>query len=398
MSRTRTAVPIVRLGDLLVDSSYGTNELSGARGSTPVVGITHIRDGRVRMTDMSRVSLPEAERQKLALRPGDILVTRTNSYDLVGQCGLVESETDAVFASYLVRLRVDSERADPAYLNYWLNSPAGQRQVRRVATRAVGQANVNPTELRRMVSVPLPPLAQQRCIASAVAIWDSAIDKTGQLIGLKRIQRERAARDLLVRCLEGAHRSTTLGSVAQIRSGNTPSKSRADYWDGAHPWVSARDMKTLVVCDSVKRLTDAGFSTASIAPQGSVLVLTRGMTLFRDVPVCLAGVDLAFNQDVKALIVEAETNARYVAFFLRTRKKDLLGLVDSAGHGTGRLDTDALRQFQVLLPNRETQDQTVHTMSTVDLEIDMLQRLGDAYREQKRALVSLLLPQDRSDS
>jgi hypothetical protein len=186
MSDGSSKVPVVRLGELLVESCYGTNQPNSETGSTPVVGITHIRDGRVVLAEMSRVSLSATERRKLALRPGDILVTRTNSYDLVGQSGLVESETDAVFASYLVRLRVDASQVDPRYLNYWLNGPTGRRQVRRVSTRAVGQANVNPTELRRLVRIPLPPIAEQRRIARALSMWDSAIDNRHQQIDMRR--------------------------------------------------------------------------------------------------------------------------------------------------------------------------------------------------------------------
>lgn len=398
MSDDRAKVPMVRLGELLIDSCYGTSELSGASGTTPILGITHVRDGRVRLMNMPRISLSEADARKLALLPGDILVTRTSSFDLVGQSGLVTSDTDAVFASYLVRLRVDKSRVDPAYLNYWLNGPAGRQQVRRVATRAVGQANVNPTELRRLVRVPLPSIARQRRIASSIALWDQAADTTAQLVRSKRSQRDWASRDLLERRRVPGSRRTTLGAVAQIRSGNTPSKSKAEFWDGEHPWVSARDMKTLVVTGSVKRLTDAGYSEASVAPKNSLLVLTRGMTLFKDVPVCIAGADVAFNQDVKALIVEAQTNAVYVAFLLRMHKNDLLGLVDSAGHGTGRLDTEALREFPLLLPPRVTQDEIVETLLTAHREIEVLRSLGAAYENQKRALMSVLFSSEGVDS
>jgi len=69
------------------------------------------------LTDLPRTQLPDAERTKLGLRPGDLLFMRTNSHELVGQTGLVEGHTDAVFASYLVRLRVDpAETSRPALL------------------------------------------------------------------------------------------------------------------------------------------------------------------------------------------------------------------------------------------------------------------------------------------
>ncbi len=99
MSDGRSKAPFVRLGDLLVDSCYGTSEPNTADGTTPVLGIPHVRGGRVRLTDLPRTQLPDAECAKLALRSGDLLPTRTNSHELVGQTGLVEVDTDAIFVS-----------------------------------------------------------------------------------------------------------------------------------------------------------------------------------------------------------------------------------------------------------------------------------------------------------
>jgi type I restriction enzyme S subunit len=34
-----------------------------------------------------------------------------------------------------------------------------------------------------------------------------------------------------------------LADVAELASGGTPSKQRADYWSGAIPWASPKDLK-----------------------------------------------------------------------------------------------------------------------------------------------------------
>ncbi|MGC2062295.1 MAG: restriction endonuclease subunit S, partial [Thermodesulfovibrionales bacterium] len=95
-------------------------------------------------------------------------------------------------------------------------------------------------------------------------------------------------------------KTLSLGDVATFKSGGTPHKSKTDYWGGQFPWVSAKDLKSPVVRDSIDRLTKSGFEVANIAPENSLLILVRGMTLFKDVPVCLAGRAVAFNQDIKA--------------------------------------------------------------------------------------------------
>lgn len=157
-----------------------------------------------------------------------------------------------------------------------------------------------------------------------------------------------------------------LGKLAEFKSGGTPRKSNKDYWSGDLPWVSAKDLKSPEVVDSIDHLSPTGFAAAKIAPDGSLLILVCGMTLHKDVPVCLAGRDVAFNQDIKALIVSEKISSKYLLYFLHSRKNRLLELVDSAGHGTGRLNTDSLKAFPVLVPPISEQVAIADLLSTWD--------------------------------
>lgn len=189
-----------------------------------------------------------------------------------------------------------------------------------------------------------------------------------------------------------------LKDVVTFLSGGTPSKSRADFWGGEFPWVSAKDLKSPVITNSVDRLSATGFATANVAPQNSVLILVRGMTLFKDVPVCLAGCDVAFNQDIKALIVEDTIVPKYLLYYLASQKKKLLDLVDTAGHGTGRLDTDSLKAFSVLLPPLPEQTAIANLLSTWDEAIEKAERLIAAKEKQYAGLSMRLLFGNSSDS
>ena len=177
-----------------------------------------------------------------------------------------------------------------------------------------------------------------------------------------------------------------LGDIATFKSGGTPSKSNPEYWGGEFPWVSAKDLKFPVITDSIDRLTQTGFEAANIATENSLLILVRGMTLFKDVPVCLAGQNVAFNQDIKALVVSEELNPLYLMFYLHSQKNRLLELVDSAGHGTGRLDTDLLKSFPVVVPPLSEQTAIASLLSTWDLAIEKSERLIAAKERQMNAL------------
>lgn len=182
-----------------------------------------------------------------------------------------------------------------------------------------------------------------------------------------------------------------LGKYVRFLSGNTPSKENAEYWGGSFPWVTARDLKTLFLTGSELRLTEKGVETAAIAPVDSVLVLTRGMTLLKDLPVGIARCPLGFNQDVKALVAGPEIDPWFLAYSLIANKTAILDLVDTAGHGTGRLDTELLKQFEIALPPREEQTKIAKIICVWEEAIIASERLLSNTRKQKQALMQQLL-------
>jgi type I restriction enzyme, S subunit len=127
---------------------------------------------------------------------------------------------------------------------------------------------------------------------------------------------------------------TTLGECADWISGGTPSMSRPEFWTGDIPWVSAKDMKSFRLYDTEDHVTLLGSQNGTkIAPAGSILVLVRGMTLHNDLPICMVMRDMAFNQDVKAIIPRSGVRGDYLAYWLLANKPSLMALVDSSSHG-----------------------------------------------------------------
>ena len=83
------------------------------------------------------------------------------------------------------------------------------------------------------------------------------------------------------------------------------------------PWVSAKDMSDFWLEDAEDHLTALGVENASrIVPAGTVLMLVRGMTLHNRVPICRVATDVAFNQDVKAVLPKEGLCARFLPYLL----------------------------------------------------------------------------------
>ena len=107
-----------------------------------------------------------------------------------------------------------------------------------------------------------------------------------------------------------------VGDIAKFSSGGTPSKQQPEYWGGTEPWISGKDLKTHYLETSIDTLTEAGFQAAKKAPKGASLILVRGMTLLKDFPVGYATREVAFNQDLKALVPAKNVDGLFLSFLL----------------------------------------------------------------------------------
>ena len=184
-----------------------------------------------------------------------------------------------------------------------------------------------------------------------------------------------------------------LGDLAVFRSGGTPSKAMPEYWNGSIPWISARDMQSMRISRSTHAITEAGAAQVILTPKGSVLVLVRGMGLFKDLPVVLCDRPMAFNQDIKSLIPKAGVDSAYLAYALLARKSEILRHVDHAGHGTGRLATHILESITLPVPPLPEQRKIAEILATWDRALAKLGELRTTTHRQKRGLMQASLAQ-----
>ncbi|GHI07521.1 restriction endonuclease subunit S [Streptomyces cellostaticus] len=168
---------------------YGISEaLNNDPRGIPVLRMNNLRDGKPDLADLRYCPVPVPGR--IELRRGDVLFNRTNSIDHVGKAGIWGSELSrATFASYLVRLKPDTERLLPEYLVEWLMHPVVRQRVRSISTVAVQQVNVNPTRLQELeIDFPVD-LAEQRRIVATLSACDEAVAREGwELAKLRTLQ------------------------------------------------------------------------------------------------------------------------------------------------------------------------------------------------------------------
>jgi len=158
----------VALGDIAESVDYGVTASAKQQPPGPkFLRITDIQNGIVRWAHVPWCDCDAQAAADARLRAGDIVFARTGA--TTGKsCLIRECPADAVFASYLIRVRLPAT-VEPRFVSHYFQTPDYWAQVTRGA-RGVAQPGVNATTLKSL-TVPLPPLPEQRRIA---AILDKA--------------------------------------------------------------------------------------------------------------------------------------------------------------------------------------------------------------------------------
>lgn len=168
-----------------------------------------------------------------------------------------------------------------------------------------------------------------------------------------------------------------LGKCGKVMGGGTPSKKRDDYWNGDIPWVAPKEMKTFRIASSSEHITEAAIteSSAKLIPAASVLFVVRGMILARHVPVAVSDVPCAINQDMKAIVPGKDILADYLAHMLWGANHILRGMVETAGHGTKKLETPVWSSLEIPIAGITKQEAVIEELTIFQEKLAELEAL-----------------------
>jgi len=160
--------PLSELREFL---QYGTSKRCTLdRKGVPVLRIPNIVGGNIDTQELKYADLPSAERERLFLQDGDILFVRTNGQKiLVGRTAVYTGNpSPALFASYLIRARLQLKLIRPDFLQYYTGTASGESHLSGRATPAAdGKFNIN-TRTIDSVLVPVPDLREQDKIVRTI--------------------------------------------------------------------------------------------------------------------------------------------------------------------------------------------------------------------------------------
>src|SRR6185312_5873353 len=126
--------PLVRLGCYLRKIERGWSPVAAEGDLVPdqyaVLTLSAVRRGRFVGRAIKPISETAAVSPGMEIQDGDLLLTRSNTRDLVGDVCIVDgARRRTIFPDLIYRLRIDVARLKPRFLMYFLLSQSGRQQI-----------------------------------------------------------------------------------------------------------------------------------------------------------------------------------------------------------------------------------------------------------------------------
>lgn len=177
-------------------------------------------------------------------------------------------------------------------------------------------------------------------------------------------------------------RAKTLGEVAEILSGGTPSTKELAYWDGNIPWITPKDLSGFqgVFIDRGERnITEDGYnnSSAKKLQKNTILFSSRAPIGY----VAIANNEVTTNQGFKNVFCdEKNSHFRFIYYWLIDKTELIKQL--SSGSTFSEASGGLMKSLPILIPSINEQRAIAAVLSSLDDKIQLL-------RNQNRTLEAI---------
>ncbi len=180
-------------------------------------------------------------------------------------------------------------------------------------------------------------------------------------------------------------RVSTIGEIADIVGGGTPSTKEPENFGGDVPWLTPKDLSgshDRYIERGERNLSRQGLvnSSAKLLPQGAVLLSTRAPIGY----VALAKNPIATNQGFRSLIVRDGAVSEFLYYWLKLNTVELERR--ASGSTFRELSGSSLKDIRLCLPPLDEQRAIVRLLGALDDRIELNRRIFETLEAMVKAL------------
>lgn len=184
---------------------------------------------------------------------------------------------------------------------------------------------------------------------------------------------------------------TTVGSVANISSGGTPSRKNLDFWNGDIPWITTTQIDFNEIYSAEQYITKTGLqaSAAKWYPKGTILMAMYGQGKTRG-KTAILGIGATINQACAAISVSNKVYNKFLSYCLISNYEKIRELSNSGGQEN--LNSKIVKSITTPLPpTLPEQTAIANALSNADAYINSLEQLIAKKQQLKQGTMQQLL-------
>ena len=178
-------------------------------------------------------------------------------------------------------------------------------------------------------------------------------------------------------------------SIADVSSGNTPSRRKSEYWNGSIPWITTGELESGYVTASKECVTEKALKETALKlyHKGTVLIAMYGQGKTRGTAAVL-GIEATVNQACAALTVHSGC-PKFLFYQLQNSYHSIRKLSNTGNQEN--LNAEIIKNFKIPWPDELEQQKIATILSTQDKVIELKEKLLVQKQQQKKYLMQQLL-------
>ncbi|WP_283703647.1 restriction endonuclease subunit S [Clostridium perfringens] len=178
-----------------------------------------------------------------------------------------------------------------------------------------------------------------------------------------------------------------------LKCGATPSRAKIEYYNGNIPWITSGELKYKTIYKTFENITENAVkdTNLTIYPKGTFFIAITGLEADGTRGSCaISGIEATTNQSCLAFRPKIGFSNQYLYQWYRFYG-DYIGLKYTQGTKQQSLNNKIVGNLEIPVPKLKEQEKIAEILSTVDEQIESIEKLIQKNKELKKGLMQQLL-------